>query len=73
MSVAFGVAAQFLERLRHVGGLGLFAGIAPRERKIVLEHHRHFVDVLAHPFKLGVVADKGKLELEAGEYGAQIV
>ncbi|OIQ64827.1 hypothetical protein GALL_536210 [mine drainage metagenome] len=73
VAVALGVAAQFLQRLRHVGRLRLLAAVAAREGEIVLQHARHLVDILAHGVDFRTVADQRQFELEAGQDGAQIV
>jgi hypothetical protein len=73
VAVALGVAAQLLQRQRHVGRLRLLAAVAAREGEIGLQHAGHLVDVLAHAVDFGAVADQRQLELEAGQDGAQIV
>ena len=73
VAVALGVAAQFLQRQRHVGRLRVLAAVAAREGEIVLQHAGHLVDVLAHAVDFGAVADQRQFELEAGQDGAQIV
>ena len=73
VAVALGIAAQFLQRQRHVGRLRVLAAVAARESEIVLQHAGHLVDVLAHAVDLGAVPDQGQLELEAGQDGAQIM
>ena len=47
-------------------GEGVLAAVATGKSQIVLEHHGHFVHVLAHRFDLGTVADQRKLQLETG-------
>ena len=73
MAVTLGVAAQFLQRHRHVGRLRNLAAVAARKGEIGLQHAGHFVDILAHAVDFGTVADQREFELEAGQDGAQIV
>ncbi len=73
VAVALGVGPQLFEEFRHVGRLGLLAGVAAREGEIGLEHAAHLVDVLLHRLDLGAVADQGELELEARQHGAQVM
>ena len=73
MTVAFGIGLELFEEGAHVRWGRLFARIPAREREISFQHAAHLVHVLLHRLDLGTFADEGKLELEPGEDGAQVV
>src|SRR5262249_40302242 len=73
VTVALGVGLEFFEEGPHVGWRRRLARTPAREREISFQHAAHLVHILLHRLDFGALADKGKLELETREDGAQVV